>query len=175
MKYGKILKADIADGPGVRVGLFVSGCHHHCKGCFNQMFWDENVGEEYTSETEQRILEYLDKPYIRGLSLLGGEPLEREHVPVLLNLVYNVKKSLPTKDIWVYTGYEYGELLLRSDCTIDMLKMCDVLVDGKFILEQKDLRLPFRGSSNQRLIDLKKSIANIGVPNSQMVVPYVID
>lgn len=158
MNYSQILKADIADGPGVRVGLFVSGCHHHCKGCFNQEAWNENYGIEYTQDTENRILEYLDKPYIRGLSLLGGEPLEYGHIPDLCQLVVNVKKTLPTKDIWVYTGYELEELFLRSDHTWFMLEQCDVLVDGPFVQELKDLRLPFRGSSNQRIIDLKKTL-----------------
>lgn len=175
MNYGNIKNYDIANGLGVRVSLFVSGCTHHCRGCFNPMTWDENYGKPYTKETEKQILEYLNKPYIRGLSLLGGEPLERNHISDLLELVYNVKKSLPTKDIWVYSGYTFGELMLRSDHTFALLKMCDVLVDGEFILEQKDLRLPFRGSSNQRIIDLKKSIANIGKPNIPTVVLYNIE
>lgn len=163
MNYGEIKKCDIANGEGVRVSLFVSGCTHHCPGCFNQATWDFDYGKEYTQETEQEILEALAPEYINGLSLLGGEPFEPSNQEVLVRLLRKVKEQYPQKDVWCYTGYLFDRDLLeesRARCayTDEMLSMIDVLVDGRFVEKLKDIRLAFRGSSNQRIIDVKKSI-----------------
>lgn len=158
MHYGEIKKWDIADGPGVRVSLFVSGCRHHCKGCFNEDTWEFAYGKAYTKKTEQEILEALDSAYIQGLTLLGGEPFEPENQRELVKLLRRVRKELPEKDIWSYTGFVFEKDLLPggrafTEVTEEMLSMIDVLVDGPFILEQKDITLSFRGSCNQRLLD----------------------
>ncbi len=161
MNYGEIKKVDIANGTGVRVSLFVSGCTHHCKGCFNPDTWNFNFGKEYTDETEDEIIEALRPSYIEGLSLLGGEPFEPENQKVLVKLLKRVKQELPEKNIWCYTGYLYEELTGEkpsrafTDTTLEMLSMIDTLVDGEFVEELKDISLQFRGSSNQRIIKLK--------------------
>ncbi len=160
MYYGEIKKWDIADGPGVRVSLFVSGCRHHCKGCFNEDTWDFAYGKPYTEETEQEILEALDSSYIQGLTLLGGEPFEPENQRELVKLLRRVRKELPKKDIWSYTGFIFDRDLVPggrafTEVTDEMLSMIDVLVDGPFILDEKDITLKFRGSRNQRLLDRK--------------------
>lgn len=165
MHYATIKEHDTANGTGVRVSLFVSGCTHHCKGCFNAVAWDFNYGNEYTKEVEDEIINLLNRDYIRGLSLLGGEPMEPQNQACLVNLVKRVKKELPGKDIWCYSGYLFDHDLVPggrayTDNTKDILSCIDVLVDGKFVEELKDLRLKFRGSSNQRLIDVKKSLAS---------------
>jgi anaerobic ribonucleoside-triphosphate reductase activating protein len=162
MNYGTIKKTDISNGAGVRVSLFVSGCTHHCKGCFNPETWNFNYGEPFTKDTEEELLEALSKTYISGLSLLGGEPMEPENQRVLLPFVKKVKDLYPEKDIWCYTGYDYEkELLLdsraRCESTDELLSYLDVLVDGEFVEELKDISLQFRGSSNQRIIDVKTS------------------
>ncbi|MBP1754988.1 MAG: anaerobic ribonucleoside-triphosphate reductase activating protein [Firmicutes bacterium] len=162
MNYATIKKTDIANGSGVRVSLFVSGCTHHCKGCFNAEAWNFNYGSLFTEETEAEILEALSHTYITGLSLLGGEPLEPVNQRVLLLLVKKMKSIYPNKDIWCYTGYDYErELLLESrarcEATDELLSYIDVLVDGEFVEELKDISLQFRGSSNQRIIDVKAS------------------
>jgi anaerobic ribonucleoside-triphosphate reductase activating protein len=162
MNYGTIKKTDISNGAGVRVSLFVSGCTHHCKGCFNPETWNFNYGKPFTKETEEEILEALSKSYISGLSLLGGEPMEPDNQKVLLELVKQAKYLYPDKDIWCYTGYDYEKDLLmksraRCECTDELLSYIDVLVDGEFVEEQKDISLQFRGSSNQRIIDVKTS------------------
>ena len=162
MNYAAIKETDIANGPGVRVSLFVSGCSHHCEGCFNAEAWDYNYGQPYTQETEDRIMEALKPSYITGLSLLGGEPFDPRNQPALLPLLRRVRRELPEKDIWCYTGYTLEEDL-RTDAlgipevTGELLSLIDVLVDGKFVLAKKDIQLRFRGSSNQRLIDLRRS------------------
>ena len=163
MYYGEIKKCDIANGEGVRVSLFVSGCTHHCPGCFNQDTWDFSYGKEYTEETEQEILDALSPGYINGLSLLGGEPFEPQNQQVLVQLLRKVREQYPEKNIWCYTGYLYDKELLREsrargERTDEMLSMIDVLVDGRFVEALKDIRLVFRGSSNQRIIDVKKSL-----------------
>ncbi len=159
MYYGTIKNYDIANGPGVRVSLFVSGCRHHCKGCFNAETWDFHYGQAFTADTEKRILEALSPSYIQGFSLLGGEPFEPENQPTLTRLLQTIRIQLPDKDIWCYTGYLYDRDLIPggkvfTEFTQEMLSYIDVLVDGEFIEEQKDISLQFRGSRNQRIINL---------------------
>ncbi len=166
MNYGTIKKTDIANGAGVRVSLFVSGCTHHCKGCFNSEAWSFDYGKPFTMKTEEELLEALSKSFIKGLTLLGGEPMEPENQRVLLPFVKRVKELYPEKDIWCYTGYDYEKDLLqesraRCECTTELLSYIDILVDGEFVEEYKDISLQFRGSSNQRIIDVKAS-RNIG-------------
>ena len=159
MYYGNIKKYDIADGPGVRVSLFVSGCRHHCKGCFNSETWDFNFGQPYTQETEQEILEALKPPYITGFTLLGGEPFEPENQVELVKLLRKIREVYPKLNIWCYSGYLYDVDMIEggrayTDVTKEMLSYIDTLVDGPFIEAEKDLRLKFRGSRNQRIINL---------------------
>lgn len=161
MNYCTIKKWDIADGIGVRVSLFVSGCTHHCKGCFQPETWDFNYGDLFTKETEDEIIEALKPDYINGLTLLGGEPFEPQNQRVLVGFLKRVRKELPEKTIWCYSGYVYEELTGKSrakcEVTDEMLSMIDVLVDGEFIQEKKNISLQFRGSENQRIIDVKKT------------------
>ena len=161
MNYANIKKYDIADGPGVRVSLFVSGCRHHCKGCFNYEAWDFEYGRPYTAETEAEILEALKPGYIAGLTLLGGEPFEPENQVELVTLLRKVRETYPEKSIWSYTGFVYDKDLVPggrayTDVTDEMLSYLDVLVDGPFVEELKDITLQFRGSSNQRIIKMDK-------------------
>ena len=151
MNYAKIKKVDIANGPGVRVSLFVSGCRNRCKGCFNPETWDFDYGRPFTRETEDEIIEALRPSWIQGLSILGGEPTEEENAAVLIPFLKRVRAVLPDKDIWLYSGYTYEALRDK-----EILTLADVLVDGPFLLEQKDAGLAFRGSRNQRIIDLKE-------------------
>lgn len=165
MYYGEIKKCDIANGEGVRVSLFVSGCTHHCPGCFNQDTWDFSYGKEYTDKTEQEIIDALSPDYINGLTLLGGEPFEPQNQQVLVKLIRKVREQYPKKTIWCYSGYLFDRELLnesraRCEYTDELLSMIDILVDGRFIEKLKDIRLVFRGSSNQRIIDVKKSLKN---------------
>lgn len=161
MRYGEIKNCDIANGEGVRVSLFVSGCTHHCKGCFNPDTWDFDYGMLYTTETEESITDMLRPSYINGLTLLGGEPMEPDNQRALLSLVKRVKLLFPEKDIWCYSGYTFeeltGESRARCECTDELLSYIDVLVDGEFVEEKKNISLAFRGSENQRIIDLKKT------------------
>ena len=164
MNYGNIKECDIADGPGVRVSLFVSGCRHHCKGCFNKETWDFDYGMPYTKETEDEIIRLLAPSYIQGLTLLGGEPFEPENQKELAGLLKRVRETYPDKDIWCYTGYLYDVDLSKggkvyTEVTEEMLSYIDVLVDGEFIEEEKDVTLVFRGSRNQRIIELGKEEA----------------
>lgn len=164
MNYGEIKKTDIANGPGVRVSLFVSGCTHHCKGCFNPETWSVSYGKPFTRETEEEILQALEPSYISGLTLLGGEPLEEGNQNVLFGLVKQVKKIYPQKTIWCYTGYTFETDVLQRMCiqhpvTGELLSYLDVLVDGEFIEAQKNISLQFRGSENQRIIDVQASLA----------------
>ena len=163
MNYATIKKTDVANGPEVRVSLFVSGCTHHSKGCFNSEAWDFHYGQAYTEETEQEILQALAPDYIRGLSLLGGEPMEPENRGTVLSLVKKVREQYPQKTIWCYTGYHFDRDLLRwmeeGDPVItELLPLLDVIVDGEFIEERKNLRLAFRGSENQRILDVQLSL-----------------
>ena len=163
VNYGEIKKCDIANGEGVRVALFVSGCRHHCKGCFNSMTWDFNYGKEFSEKEEQQIIDYMNHDYISGLSLLGGEPLEPRNQEGLLPLVKKVKEKFPNKNIWCYTGFDFekdvvGKMAKDNETTRELLKYIDVIVDGKFEEDKRDLKLQFRGSSNQKIVDVKKSL-----------------
>lgn len=165
MNYATIKKRDIANGVGVRVSLFVSGCTHHCKNCFNKETWDFSYGEKFTEATENLILDYLEPDFVNGLSLLGGEPFEIENQEALTLFLRKVRAKYPQKDVWCYTGYLFDEHLLkesraRGKFTDEMLSYIDVLVDGEYIEEQKDISLQFRGSKNQRVIDVKRSLSS---------------
>ena len=163
MNYASIKPVDVANGTGVRVSLFVSGCTHRCKGCFNSEAWDFDYGDLYTEETQKYILSCLDKTYIRGLSLLGGEPFDPHNQDTLIKLLKEVKEKFPQKDIWCYTGYDFdkdlnGEFAEQNKSTSELLSMIDILVDGEFVLALKNPSLKFRGSSNQRIIDVQASL-----------------
>lgn len=164
MNYGKILCCDTANGIGCRTVLFVSGCRHHCKGCFNQDTWNFNFGEPFTKETETMILDSLEPPYIDGISILGGEPFEPENQPFVLSLIKKIKDKYPNKTIWIYSGYLWEELTgkIQSIClteyTHEILKNTDILVDGEFQLDKRNIMLEFRGSENQRIIDVQSSL-----------------
>ena len=149
MNYSGIIKNDIANGLGVRVSLFVSGCRNHCPGCFQSETWDFDYGQPFTKETEEEILEALRPSWIQGLSILGGDPMEPENQEALLPFLKRVRAELPDKSIWLYTGY-----LLESVSTSPMLEMLDVLVDGPYLESERDMTLSFRGSRNQRIIEL---------------------
>ena len=163
MNYADIKRIDVANGEGVRVSVFVSGCNHHCKGCFNECAWDFNYGNEFTEKQEEEVLKDLNHDYISGLTLLGGEPLEPVNQAGLLPLVKKVKEKFPDKKIWCYTGFDFekdvvGKMAKQSETTKELLNYIDVIVDGKFEEEKKDLKLKFRGSSNQRILDVKESL-----------------
>ena len=165
MNYCNIKNCDIADGPGVRVTLFVSGCTNHCKGCFQPETWDFDYGEPFTKETENTLIKLLEPGYIAGLTLLGGDPFEPSNQRSLLPFVKRVRETYPKKNIWAYTGFTFEELTRdgshpRCEVTDGLLGLVDVLVDGRFVEEKKNLRLRFRGSSNQRIIDLKATLAS---------------
>ena len=162
MYYGEIKNCDIANGVGVRVTLFVSGCTNHCKNCFQPQTWDFCFGEEFTEEVEERILKMLAPDYIDGLTVLGGEPMEPKNQDAVYEFIIKVKERFPNKTVWVFSGFTYEELLdenayPHTDVTEKILDIIDVLVDGRFKEELKDITLRFRGSSNQRLIDMKKT------------------
>ena len=161
MNFATIKKRDIADGPGVRVSLFVSGCTHHCEGCFNEIAWDFDYGAPFTDVVQDELLEALAPDYIQGLTLLGGEPFEPENQRALLPFLKRVREVYPQKNIWCYSGYTLeqlrGESRARCEVTDEMLAQLDVLVDGRFVLAKKNIRLRFRGSENQRLIDMNKT------------------
>ena len=161
MNFATIKKRDIADGPGVRVSLFVSGCTHRCEGCFNEIAWDFDYGAPFTEAVQHELLEALSPDYVQGLTLLGGEPFEPENQRALLPFLKRVREVFPQKNIWCYSGYTLdqlqGESRARCEVTDEMLGMLDVLVDGRFVLAKKNIRLRFRGSENQRLIDMNKT------------------
>ena len=163
MYFSEVKNCDIANGPGVRVSLFVSGCTHHCKGCFNEMTWDFEYGRPFTKEDEERILDMLEPDYIAGLTLLGGEPLEHVNQKGLLPFLREVKKRFPEKSIWCYTGYTFEKDVLDTFCnqfseTREFLNYLDVLVDGEFQLDKKNISLRFKGSENQRIILVRESL-----------------
>ncbi len=163
MNYADIKRFDVANGPGVRVSLFVSGCTHHCKNCFNQETWDFNYGKPFTETEENLILDYLSPSYISGLTLLGGDPMEPANMKALLPLLSKVKKAYPDKPLWCFTGYLYEDLLgkMTEDFpyTKEFMSYLDILVDGPFIEEQKNLSLRFKGSENQRIIRVADSLS----------------
>lgn len=162
VNYAQIKEYDIANGPGVRLSLFVSGCSHHCKGCFQPQTWDPEYGVEFTDETEDRIITAVSDPCYQGMTFLGGEPMEAYNQKRLLHLAKRFKETLPDKDLWCFTGYLYdtdllGDTMRKVPETRRLLSCIDVLVDGEFIEEQKDITLLFKGSANQRTIDLRSS------------------
>lgn len=163
MNYGNIKYYDIANGEGVRTSLFVSGCTHHCKNCFNPETWDFRYGKPFTKQVEDEIIKSLKPDYINGLTLLGGEPMEKANQRALLPFLKRVRESCPQKTIWCYSGYLFDSELLnesraRCEVTDQMLSFIDILVDGEFKEEQKDITLRFKGSANQRIIDVQKSL-----------------
>lgn len=164
MNYATIKNYDIANGPGVRVSLFVSGCTHHCPGCFNEVAWDFDYGDPFTQETIDSILDMLAPDYIRGLTLLGGEPFEPENQGAVTELLRQVHEKYPQKSIWAFSGYLFEKITSGTlgdwNITKQMLSYLDVLVDGPFIEAKKNLALRFRGSENQRLIDVPKTLAS---------------
>ena len=161
MNYATIKNCDIANGPGVRVSLFVSGCTHRCPGCFNAVAWDFDYGEPFTQETADRILKLLAPPHIKGLTLLGGEPFEPQNQGAIVDLLRQVRKTYPQKSIWAFSGYLFEKDILSGQLgdTREYLSYLDVLVDGPFVEAKKNLSLRFRGSENQRLIDVPASLA----------------
>lgn len=163
MNYADIKNYDVANGPGVRVSLFVSGCTHHCKGCFNPETWDFTYGNLFTSQTIDKIIKEMKPDYIKGLTLLGGEPFEHPNQMALLPLVKKVKETYPDKDIWAFSGYTFDTDILDDMThkwpeTTELLSYIDVLVDGEFVEELKNVNLRFRGSENQRVIMVQESI-----------------
>lgn len=171
MNYADIKQYDIANGPGVRISLFVSGCTHHCKNCFNPEAWDFSYGEPFTGETEQRILDYLKPDYIAGLTLLGGEPFERENQKALLPFLRRVKAAYPEKSVWAFSGYLFDKEIVDKMCgagggtpwetTEELLSYVDVVVDGRFVDALKSVSLRFKGSSNQRTILVRESLKSL--------------
>ena len=164
MNYATIKNCDIANGPGVRVSLFVSGCTHRCKGCFNEVAWDFNYGKPFTQNTIDEILKMLSPDHIKGITLLGGEPFEPQNQTAILDLLRQIKRQFPDKSIWAFSGYLFDKDILAGrlgpwEITKEILEYLDVLVDGPFIEAQKDLSLRFRGSSNQRIIYVPDSIS----------------
>ncbi len=166
MNWAEIKTNDIANGEGVRTSLFVSGCKHRCKNCFNQIAWDFSFGKPFTSETVQYIFKSVEPEWINGISLLGGEPFEPENQTALLEFLELFHKKFPKKNVWCYTGFTFEEIIGKSaeksrastSTALKMLDYIDILVDGRFIEEKKDIRLKFRGSANQRVIDVKKTL-----------------
>ena len=163
MNYATIKNNDIANGPGVRVSLFVSGCTHKSPGCFNEVAWDFDYGQPFTQETIDTILDMLRAPHIKGLTLLGGEPFEPQNQPAIVELLRQIKAKYPEKTIWAYSGYLFDRDILAGrlgpkEITDEYVSYLDVIVDGRFVLSRKNLSLRFRGSDNQRLIDVKASL-----------------
>lgn len=164
MHVGEVMTADVANGEGMRVSVFVSGCRNHCKGCFQPQTWDFNYGREYTPEIERFIIDELSKSYYDGITILGGDPMEPENQEPVLRLLRRIKKELPDKNVWAYTGYVYDRDLVPGGkrfvdgVTRELLESIDILIDGRFVEELKNLMLNFRGSSNQRIIKMKETL-----------------
>lgn len=169
MRFASMRNLDISNGEGVGVSLFVQGCDRHCFNCFNPDTWDFNGGKEWTEKTKNKFLELIDRPYIKRVSFLGGECLAEQNLDGVLNLIKEIRISFPEKTIWLYTGYSYSEIFRgQSSCLSqgglnnfkrrEIIKLCDVVVDGEYIDEQKDITLKWRGSKNQRCIDVKQSL-----------------
>ena len=164
MNYADIKQYDVANGPGVRVSIFVSGCTHYCKGCFNEEAWDFNYGQPFTEETIQTVLDYMKPSYVKGLTVLGGEPMEPQNQPAVAELLKRVKEVYPEKSIWLFSGYDFekdmlGRMSKEIPETKEILSCLEVLVDGEFVEELKNLSLRFKGSSNQRTILVQESLA----------------
>lgn len=165
MNYADIKRCDVANGPGIRVSLFVSGCTHHCKECFNPETWDFNYGSPFTENEIEQIIEYMSPDYIKGITILGGEPFEHPNQQGLLPLLRRIRKVYPEKNIWCFSGYDFekdilGRMVKEWEETEEMLSYIDVLVDGEFMVDKKDLTLVFKGSSNQRTILVQESLKN---------------
>lgn len=169
MRYSSMRNLDISNGEGVGVSLFVQGCPFHCFGCFNSETWDFKGGKEWTEETKNKFLKLIDRPYIKRVSFLGGECLAEQNLDEVLSLIKEIRISFPTKSIWLYTGYSYSEIFRgESSCLSqeglnnfkrrEIIKLCDIVVDGEYIDEQKDLTLKWKGSKNQHVIDVKQSL-----------------
>lgn len=174
MNYADIKQYDVANGPGVRVSVFVSGCTHYCKGCFNEEAWDFNYGRPFTEETIQTVIQYMEPSYVKGLTVLGGEPMEPQNQPAVLALLKRVKEVYPEKSIWLFSGYDYekdmlGHMWEELPETKEILSCLEVLVDGEYVEELKNLSLRFKGSSNQRTILVQESL------NSGKVVLYDLE
>ncbi len=165
MHIGEIITADSANGLGIRVSIFVSGCTNRCKGCFQPQTWDFEYGRPYTPEIEDLIISELSKSYYDGLTILGGEPFEQSNQREIVKLIRRIRTELPDRNIWIYTGFTYDKDLVKGgcryiECTDEILDNTDILVDGKFVEELKKITLKFRGSSNQRIIDMRKTRAS---------------
>lgn len=165
MNYADIKRCDVANGPGIRVSLFVSGCTHHCKECFNPETWDFNYGSPFTENEIEQIIEYMSPDYIKGITILGGEPFEHPNQQGLLPLLRRIRNVYPEKNIWCFSGYDFekdilGRMVKEWEETEEMLSYIDVLVDGEFMVDKKDLTLVFKGSSNQRTILVQESLRN---------------
>lgn len=180
MHFGQIFECDIANGEGCRTSLFVSGCTHHCKECFNPETWDFSFGQEYTQETEDMILDSLHSDYIRGLTILGGEPMEPANQREIRKLVERVRQEVFHADVWIYSGYTFEELMdegnkhCHTEDTLPILRGTDILVDGEFHIDEKNISLRFRGSANQRIIDVPATLASYaGGKNRIILSPYM--
>lgn len=169
MRYASMRNLDISNGEGVGVSLFVQGCPFHCKNCFNSETWDFNGGKEWTEKTKNKFMELIDRPYIKRVSFLGGECLAEQNLDGVLDLIKEIRTSFPEKTIWLYTGYSYSDIFRgQSSCLSqeglnnfkrrEIIKLCNIVVDGEYIDEQKDLTLKFRGSKNQRVIDIQQTL-----------------
>ena len=158
MRYANIDNCEICNGEGVGISLFVQGCPIHCKDCFNQEAWDFNGGKEWTAETQEEFLNLADKSYITRISILGGEPLEEKNRKDVFRIIERVHNKVPDKNIWLWTSYTFEEILEQEIIPKDILSMIDVIVDGPFVIDKRDLKLKYRGSSNQRIVDVKESL-----------------
>lgn len=157
MRYAQVVPFDVCNGKGVGTALFCQGCHFHCEDCFNSETWDFNNGKEWTEEIENKFLELAERPYIKRVSILGGEPLAKENYLEIKFLIQKLKRKYPDKKVWLFSGYTFEEILKNRELMRTII-WCDVLVDGRFEKDKKDLTLKFRGSSNQRVIDVQKSL-----------------
>lgn len=167
IRYAQIRSLDLSNGEGVGIALFVQGCHFHCPNCFNHGTWDFNGGKEWTEKVKNKFLELANRPYIKRISILGGEPLAEENIDNVLDLVNEFRLSCPQKTIWLYSGYKFEDCLVKDKICpenifralrYEIIKQCTVMVDGQYIESQRDITLKWRGSSNQRVIDIKKSL-----------------
>ena len=161
MNYSGIKYSDMLNGKGIRVSLFVSGCSHRCKGCFNRDTWDPNYGNKFTEKEENEIYEYFNKydSVAKGLSILGGDPTYYKNISELIEFLHRFKRKYPHKDIWIWSGFTW-EQIINDKKRFELISLCDILIDGKFEIDKKDLNIKWRGSTNQRVIDVKKSIEN---------------